>query len=170
MSAPAPPFSLLRKLLFGCPSFHALLGGAALPEHRPSVDLMLKWMEALRHTSLWAPSEGAAFGKFTQACLDFSQGRGGDQFLKDSAQDLKNRRNINKVGLLPNPFPLPRDYYIEPTLVPGSVCCSAASQRWAPWSWGKEEEERDFNIWPKSTLLVILQNEAGEYVDMNIPR
>ena len=73
--------------------------------------------------------------QITQACLDFSQGRGGDQFLKDSAQDLKNRRNINKVGLLPNPFPLPRDYYIEPTLVPGSVCCSAASQRWAPWSW-----------------------------------
>ena len=62
------------------------------------------------------------------------------------------------MGLLPNPFPLPRDYYIEPTLVPGSV-----------WSWGKEEEERDFNIWPKSILLVILQNEAGEYVDMYIP-
>ena len=83
-----PPFSLLRKLLFGCPSFHALLGGAALPEHRPSVDLLLKWMEALRHTCLWAPSEGAAFGKFTQACLDFSlKEEEEDQFLKVSAQD-----------------------------------------------------------------------------------
>ena len=110
MSAPAPPFSLLRKLLtlFGCPSFHALLGGAALPEHRPSVDLMLKWMEALRHTSLWSPSEGAAFGKFTQACRDFSlKEEEEDQFLKNSAQHLKNRRNKNKVGLLPNLFPFP---------------------------------------------------------------
>ena len=36
----------------------------------------------------------------------FYKGEEENQFLKDSAQDLKKRRNKNKVGLLPNPFPL----------------------------------------------------------------
>ena len=58
---------------------------------------------------------------------------------------------LDKFGLLPNPFPLPRDYYVEPTLVPGSVVWSEASRRWASWSWGKEEEGIDFD-----SLLVIL--------------
>ena len=35
---------------------------------------------------------------------------------------------------------------------------------------GERGGRERLNIWPKFTLLVILQNEAGEYVDMNIPR
>ena len=34
---------------------------------------------------------------------------------------------------------------------------------------GERGGRERLNIWPKSTLLVILQNEAGEYVDMYIP-
>ena len=72
------------------------------------MDLVLKGMEALKHTSLWAPREGAAFSKFTEARLDFfHKEEEEDQFLKNSAQHLKNRRNKNKVGLLPNLFPFP---------------------------------------------------------------
>ena len=129
----------------------------------------------------------------------FLKGEEEDQFLKDSAQDLKNRRNKNKVSLLPNPFLLP-SYYIKPTLIPGSEVWSEASRRWAPWSWGEEGEEIDLNICQNLTLCLwfytfdnlcfklqaltlldlifsekpnptrTMQNEAGEYVDMYIPR
>ena len=53
------------------------------------MDLVLKGMEALKHTSLWAPREGAAFSKFTEARLDFfHKEEEEDQFPKDSVQDL----------------------------------------------------------------------------------
>ena len=47
---------------------------------------------------------------FSSFLNSFHKGEEEDQFLKDSAQDLKNRRNKNKVGLLSNPFHFSRDY------------------------------------------------------------
>ena len=65
------------------------------------------------HRSTLSPISDLPFHSAKTVLNSFLKGEEEDQFLKDSAQDLKNRRNKNKVGpqslLCPNIYSCSRD-------------------------------------------------------------